>query len=293
MGAKNRMLPEISFEKWNETRPALHRFMQIVGKIRMACEPPRNHWWHVPLYLTPVGLTTTSMPVDDSGFPDHFEIQFDLLNHNLVGRNSWGVQFEFALENLSVADFYSHLLKNLKRLGVETEIKPFPYKIEPNVPFYLDTQNRYRDPAIVTQVFHAFRFAEHSLKRFASSFIGKTSPIHLFWHSLDLAMTRFSGEPAPQAPSEDVDPVAHEAYSHQVVSFGFWAGDEKFPQAAFYSYTWPSPEALTRSHLVPSRAFWQMQPTGPLALLKYEDVRGEMDPGAAVQKFFKSAFDNG
>lgn len=293
MGSKHRPLPELSYARWNQVRPAFHRFAQIVGKIRLTHEPPRNHWWHVPLYLTPTGLTTTLMPTDRADVPDHFEIQFDLLNHNVLGRNSWGTQFEFPLENVSVADFYSLLLKNLKRLGVAVEIKPFPYKIQPNVPFYLDTETRYVSPDAVTEFFHALRFADCSLKRFASSFNGKTSPVHLFWHSLDLAMTRFCGEVAPNPPAVDVDPVAHEAYSRKVISFGFWAGDESFPEAAFYSYTWPSPDALTRSHLVPSRSFWKEMPTGPLALLKYQDVYDDIEPAQFVQAFFGSAYENG
>jgi len=217
------------------------------------------------------------------------EIELDLVAHRAVVRTSRGDTRDFALrEGLSVAAFHDLLFGALGALGVRCVIRPTPFDLGDSPPFPEDREHRAYDAEAVGRWWTTLRSTADVLGEFSGRFSGKTSPVHLFWHGLDLAVTRFSGRRAPAI--EGADPVTAEAYSHEVVSFGFWAGDDRVPAPAFYSYTAPEPPGLTEQPLAPAAAAWQTGPTGSLALLMYEDALAEPDPRAALMEFLESAY---
>ncbi|MGD9694226.1 MAG: DUF5996 family protein [Thermoleophilia bacterium] len=269
------------------TKETLHRYCQIVGKTRMALTPRRNHWWHVTLRVATRGLTTGPMPYDGGDV----EILLDLVDHRAVVLTSGGEVRELPLrDGLAVADFHDALMAALADLGVRPRILARPYDIG-GPPFPDDREHAAYDAAAVERYAAVLRSSAVAFERFAGRFVGKTSPVQLFWHSLDLAVTRFSG--ARVDPPDGVDAVTAEAYSHEVISFGFWAGDDNIPDAAFYSYTAPAPDGLTDRPLEPAAASWSTGAGGSLALLMYEDARAAGDVEAAVLAFFESAYRGG
>ncbi len=278
--------PEIPLDAWRSTKNTLHLYLQIVGKIRLKTHPRINHWWHVPLYVTPRGLSTQTIPYAGG----NFEIEFDFKDHELKMRTSDGRVEDFALyDGLSVADFYASVFVNLAKLGIKPEIKAEPYEAPSTTPFFNDHDNKSYDKTYVER-FHAILVAvDEIFEEFRGRYTGKSTPVHLFWHSFDLALTRFSGKPAPTI--EGANMVTREAYSHEVISFGFWFGDDKpnsVAAPAFYSYTAPAPEGLINEPLRPDMAHWT--PDGGMALLMYDDVRKADDPREAVMDFLESAY---
>jgi hypothetical protein len=258
---------------------------QIVGKVRMALTPPLNHWWHVTLRVSARGLTTGPMP-SDAGLA---EIELDLVAHRAVVRTSAGATRDFALhDGLTVAGFHERLFDALGAVGAPCVTRPTPFDLPDATPFPEDREHRAYDAEAVGRWWAVLRSAADVFGEFSGRFTGKTSPVQLFWHSLDLAVTRFSGRRAPSR--EGADPVTAEAYTHEVVSFGFWAGDHRIPAPAFYSYTAPEPAGLTERPLEPAGAAWRTGPTGSLALLMYDDVRAAPDPRAGVMTFLESAY---
>jgi len=284
----NPELPPLRLEDWQDTLDTLHLFFQIVGKVRLRLSPPRNHWWHVALYPSARGATTGPIPWKFGGF----EMEFDFVDHQLVIRADDGRTSSIPLSGESVATFYQRVFAELRTLGIEVRILARPYGI-PHLtePFPTDTQHNTYDPEAVARFHRVLLAADGWLNSFSGRFTGKTSPVHLFWHSMDLAVTRFSGRRAPEMPG--ADRVTREAYSHEVVSFGFWAGDPTFPQAAFYSYTAPEPAGLASSRLMPKEAAWQPRNASSLAVLPYEAVRTQLDPGTVVLEFLESAYQSG
>ena len=280
--------PPLPLEQWKRTKNTLHLYLQIVGKIRLVMHPRLNHWWHVPLYVSPRGLTTRSIPL---GF-NNFEIEFDFQKHRLRITTGDGERRKFALEDrLSVAHFYRNLFENLIELGIDPKIKAVPYDLPASTPFAEDNDNRSYDRESV-ETFHRILIGVDDIfEEFRGRFIGKSTPVHVFWHSFDLALTRFSGKPAP--PKEGAGLVEREAYSHEVISFGFWFGDDRVPAPAFYSYTAPEPPLLTDEPLMPDLAKWQESGGGHLALLMYDDVRKASDPREIVLEFLESAYQAG
>jgi len=281
--------PDIPLDAWRPTKNTLHLYCQIVGKIRLAMHPRLNHWWHVPLYVSPRGLTTRTIPYNGG----NFEIEFDFRDHALNIRTSKGEFEDFALfDGLTVADFYSSLFANLAKLGIEPKIWSVPYEAPSTTPFAEDTENRSYDKKYV-EIFHQTLVAvDDILEEFRARFLGKSTPVHMFWHSFDLALTRFSGKKAPPMPEANM--VTKEAYSHEVISFGFWFGDDKsVPAAAFYSYTAPEPAGLIEEPLNPSSAKWAESNGAHLALLMYDDIRSLDDPAKAVLDFLESGYQAG
>ena len=277
--------PPLPFEEWRPTKDTLHRWCQIVGKVRMTLTPPLNHWWHVTLRVSARGVTTGPMPCA----PGLVEIELDLVAHRAVVRTSEGATRDFALhDGLSVAAFHERLRDALAAVGVHCVIQPTPFDLPDGTPFPDDEEHRSYDADAVGRWWAVLRSAADALGEFSGRFAGKTSPVQLFWHSLDLAVTRFSGRRTP--PIEGVDPVTAEAYSHEVVSFGFWAGDHRIPAPAFYSYTAPEPPTLTEQPLAPPAAAWRAGPTGSLALLMYDDLRAAPHPRATLLEFLESAY---
>ena len=278
--------PAMPLDGWRPTKNTLHLYLQIVGKIRLAVHPRVNHWWHVPLYVSPLGLTTRSIPFAGG----NFEIEFNFKNHQLEIRTSGGGSEDFALyDGLTVADFYSSVFANLAKLGIEPKIWARPYEAPSTTPFAEDRDNKSYDKKYIERFHQILVAVDDIVEEFRGRFTGKSTPVHLFWHSFDLALTRFSGRLAPPMPEANM--VTREAYSHEVISFGFWFGDDKpdsVAAPAFYSYTAPKPDGLGKEPLQPEKAFWT--PDGGMALLMYDDMRKLEDPPAVVLEFLESAY---
>jgi hypothetical protein len=280
-------LPPLPLEDWKDTKETLHRYAQIVGKVRLECSPHRNHWWNVPLYVTSRGLTTGPNPYGD----ETFEISFDFIADELQIVTSAGGRASFALEDgLSVAEFYAKLFSELGALGIGMRLKNArPFELGDDRPFEADAEHASYEEEYVHRWWRILTQVDQIFKEFAGRFYGKTSPVHLFWHGFDLAVTRFSARRAPER--EGADKVTREAYSHEVISFGFWPGDQNTPAPAFYSYTAPEPDGLTGQPLRPEAAFWA--PEGGMALLMYDDLRKADSPKSTLLEFMESAYEAG
>ncbi len=280
--------PALELGDWRETKETLHRFTQIVGKIRLAASPRRNHWWNVPFHLTGRGITTRPMRDERSGLM--FTIDFDFVDHRLLITALTGDEVSFALPGRSVAQFHAAVLSGLEELGIATRPHlSHPFDLPDGTrPFAQDTEHRSYDPAAVTTYWRILSRVAWELETFAADWSGKISDVHHFWHTFDVAVTRFSERPVRQGPS--TDPVTREAYSQEVISSGFWFGDDNMPQPAFYSYTAPAPAGLADSPLEPAAARWIEQGGSHLAVLPYDAVRAAADPHDAVQRFYQSAY---
>ncbi|MDQ3857714.1 MAG: DUF5996 family protein [Actinomycetota bacterium] len=281
-------LPDLGLERWEPTKDTLRLWTQIVGKVRMAVAPPQNHWWHVTLYVDARGLTTRRLPAT----PNDFEVAFDFIDHRLVVRTTRGDVESFPLvEGLSVARFYERFFGLLTALELDVAIKAEPYETPGAPPFAEDSERSSYDRAAVERFWHALRWIDATFAEFGGWFSGKTSPVHFFWHSFDLALTRFSGRRVPDVST--ADRVTREAYSHELISFGFWPGDAKVREPAFYSYTAPEPPGLSERRLRPEAATWQPSGSSHLALLAYDEVRNVPDPHATLLEFLQSAYETG
>ncbi|MEU9047699.1 MULTISPECIES: DUF5996 family protein [unclassified Kitasatospora] len=282
------LFPPLPLTEWRDTKETLHRFAQVVGKIRLAASVRRNHWWNVPFHLTGRGITTRPMGQVD-GNPV-FTIDFDFVDHRLVVAMADGRSASFPLLDQSVASFYRQTLETLAELGVRVQVRvPRPYRLpDADRPFAEDFEHATYDPAWANRHWQVLGQVALVLEEFAARFSGKVSPVHLFWHSFDLAHTRFSGGALDQ-PSH-VDPVTREAYSRELISFGFWFGDDNLGEPAFYSYTTPEPPHLAEDALTPASARWTELNNSHLAVLRYDAARAEADPRAAVLAFYESAY---
>jgi Family of unknown function (DUF5996) len=282
-------LPELPLAEWEDTKNTLHLWLQIVGKVRLAATPSRNHWWNAPLYVDVHGLTTRLMYAENGVT---FEIRFDFIDHRLAIEASGGEVEAFDLEDgLSVAGFDRKLHSALRVLGIDAAIQETPYRLPSTTPFPSDEGHASYDSGAVERFWRIFEWTDRVFEEFAGWYCGKTSPVHLFWHGLDLAVTRFNGQRAPDMPN--ASPVDREAYSHEVISFGFWMGDEKVREPTYYSYTAPEPEGLRRQPLRPSEAFWADPGRSPAAMLPYEAVRSARDPRRTLLSFLESAYQAG
>ena len=280
----NEKWPALATDDWAETRTTFHLWTQIVGKIRMVCTPSENHWWHVPLYVSARGLTTGAIPYGDGVF----DLEFDLLSHELVIRRSTGDRRTVPLRAMSVATFYREVTDALLALGVEVSIHAAPNEVDPAIPFAQDETHASYDAASIVLFWRQLVQAQRVLREFRSGFIGKASPVHLFWGALDLAVTRFSGRTAPEHPGgvpNCPDRVMVEGYSHEISSAGFWPGGGA--EGAFYSYAYPVPDGFADA-LVPPGAFYSEQ-YGEF-LLPYEVVRASADPDRLVLDFLEATY---
>ncbi|WP_329389967.1 DUF5996 family protein [Streptomyces sp. NBC_01351] len=282
------LFPAVPLAEWRDTKETLHRFAQIVGKIRLASSVRRNHWWNVPFHLTGRGLTSRPMGQVD-GNPV-FTIDFDFVDHRLVVAMLDGRTVSFPLFGQSVASFHDELLATLAALDVRVEIDvPRPYRLpDATRPFAKDTEHAAYDPVQANRYWRVLSQVALVLEEFSAGFSGKASPVHQFWHSLDLAYTRFSGREADQAPH--IDPVTREAYSRELISFGFWLGDDTLGEPAFYAYAAPEPAALAAEPLVPASARWVALGGSHLAVLPYDGARAQSDPRAAVLAFYEGFY---
>ena len=246
--------PELEYREWRETALALQLWLQVAGKVRLALTPWLNHSWQVPFYVTARGLTTSPIPYDGR----IFDLEFDFLSHRVVGRGSSGVVSEFPLDAMSVADFYQRVMALSAELGVQVQITELPSEVTNPIPFEQDQARRPYDSKYTENFFRALVNADGIFKLFRTGFLGKASPVHLFWGGFDLAVTRFSGRRAPLHPGGIPglsDRVTREAYSHEVSSAGFWPGNEAYPHAAFYSYAYPEPKGFRDAAMPPGAAY--------------------------------------
>ena len=277
--------PELPLEAWQDTYATLHMWTQIVGKVRLALSPRTNHWWEVPLYVTARGLTTSAIPYGDG----IFEIQFDFIVHELVIQTSWGTSKTMELEPRSVAEFYAEFMSALRSLGIEVKFWTMPCEVPNPVRFERDTQHASYDREYAHRVWKILVLCDTIFKEFRAGFIGKDSPVHFFWGSFDLCVTRFSGRRAPERPG--ADSITREAYSHEVISAGFWPGGGDVKGAAFYAYAAPEPPGFAEEKVKPAAAFYH--PGMKEFLLMYDDVRRAASPHGALLSFLQSTYEAG
>ena len=280
--------PELPLSAWAETAATLHRWLQIVGKIRMVSSPPVNHSWHVTLYVSARGLTTGAIPAG----PTAFEIELDFIDHRLFVRCSTGQTESMALRPRTVADFYRELRGMLQRLGVEARIHPRPNEVADAIPFDEDEVHASYDADYAHRFWRVLVSCDRVFRVFRSSFIGKCSPVHFFWGAPDLAVTRFSGRLAPPHPGgipNLPDAVTREAYSHEVSSAGFWQGGAPVEYPAFYSYAYPEPPGFATAPVRPAAAFYSQDLRE--FLLPYDAVRTSAAPDDTLLQFLQSTYE--
>src|SRR6266478_6385073 len=277
--------PVLRFAEWQDTLATLHMWTQVVGKIRLKQTPLVNHWWNVPLYVSARGLTTTAMPYRDGRV---FEIEFDFIDHKLRIECSDGAAKILDLRPQSVADFYREIMAALHELGLEIKIWTMPVEVPNPIRFEIDREHSSYDSEYANRFWRALVKIDDVFKEFRARFIGKVSPVHFWWGSFDHAVTRFSGRPAP--PRDGADKITVEAYSHEVISHGFWPGGNGV-QAAFYSYTAPEPAGLPESSIEPRAAFYSKDMKE--FLLPYEAVRNSPSPETALMDFLQSTYEAG
>lgn len=279
--------PELYYDEWSDTLETLHMYSQIVGKVRLGCTPWLNHSWHVPLYVTPGGLTTSTIHYGSR----QFDIEFDFRQHKLIIRTSDGQCREIGLQSRTVASFYKELMGHLEELRIPVSIYDVPSEVPNPIRFPDDTVHSTYDPAAAARFAQVLNQSVRVFSEFRAQFLGKCSPVHFFWGSFDLAVTRFSGRKAPEHPGGIPglpDWITREAYSHEVYSCGFWPGGPSSPSAAFYAYAYPVPDDLGQASVTPPEAFW----SGEMGefFLPYDAVRTADDPAEVLMSFLQATY---
>lgn len=277
--------PALPLDGWKDTYATLHMWTQIVGKVKLALTPRVNHWWNVPFYVSPHGLTTSAMPYRER----IFEIQFDFLNHQLQIQCNDGGERALKLRPQSVADFYREFMDSLHSAGIEVKIWRMPVEILNPIAFDEDRLHASYDPEAAGRLWRILLSVDEVLKEFRARFIGKSSPVHFFWGSFDMAVTRFSGRGAPERPN--ADPITREAYSHECISAGFWPGSGEIREPAFYAYAAPEPKGFREAKALPAAASYHSG-LGEF-VLRYEDVRNAADPRTTLLDFLQTTYDAG
>jgi Family of unknown function (DUF5996) len=281
--------PALPIDAWKDTRDTLHMWTQIAGKVRLALTPRVNHWWNAALHVSARGLTTGTIPYGERVF----EIEFDFLEHELVIKTCDPASRTLPLGPCTVADFYHEFMAALHALKIDVKIWKMPVEVADPIPFDQDRVHAAYDKEYARNFWRALISVDDVFNVFRSRFVGKSSPVHFFWGSFDLAVTRFSGRPAP--PRNDPDPILRkimqEAYSHEVISAGWWTGGGEIKDAAFYCYAAPEPEGFAKQKVRPETALYQQQ-LGEFLLL-YEDVRRSSSPTATLLDFLESTYEAG
>jgi len=275
--------PALKLSDWADTRDTLHMWTQMVGKVRLALAPPVNHWWHVALYTTTAGLTTSPMPANGGTL----ELSLDFREHVLIFAASDGSRRTIPLRPQTVADFYASFTKVLREMHVDVHIWPMPVEVASPIRFDRDREHKSYDAAAVERWFQVVRQVDIVLKDFRGRFIGKCSPVHFFWGSFDHAVTRFNGKRAPAR--EGADAITREGYSHEVISAGFWPGSGSVPDAAFYSYAAPEPPGFRDASITPDGASYNAEFSN--FILMYDVVRRSPSPRAAALEFLQSTYE--
>jgi hypothetical protein len=282
--------PPLPLSAWQDTRDTLHLWTQVVGKTRLALAPMVNHWWQVPLYVSARGLTTSRVPYRDDGFA----VDFDFIDHQLVVQRDDGREWTLPLRPRSVAGFYADYMAGLRSIGIDVRIRPLPVEIADAIPFERDEQHAAYDPEAAHRFWRALAQADRVLQLFRGRYVGKSSPVHFFWGSFDLACTRFNGTRAPTHPGGMpglADWVAREAYSHSCISAGWWPGNAGGPvtEPAFYAYAYPEPAGCPTAVIRPESAFYNGQMRE--WILPYDTVRAAPDPDRVALEFFQSTYE--
>ncbi|HVN20721.1 MAG TPA: DUF5996 family protein [Dongiaceae bacterium] len=277
--------PVLPLRDWGPTYHNLHMWTQIVGKIRLELTPLINHWWNVPLYVTARGLTTSPMPYGREAF----EVRFDFIDHKLIVERCDGMRRVLALEPKTVAEFYEELMSTLRDMGIEVSIYAKPVEVPDPIPFADDRLYTAYDADAVYRCWRILLSCDSVFKKFRARFVGKSSPVHFFWGSFDLAVTRFSGRRAPERPGADA--ITREAYSHEVISAGWWPGGASIDGPAFYSYTAPEPAGLAGQKVRPESAFYHAELKE--FLMMYDDVRLAANPEQTLLDFLESTYEAG
>jgi hypothetical protein len=275
--------PALPLAEWKDTYATLHMWTQIVGKVRLALSPRVNHYWGCTLYVTARGLTSSAIPYEGGAF----EVLFDFTAHTLEITTSRGKVRAFRLMPRTVAEFYAEFMRALESLGIHVKVWTMPVEVPRPVRFTLDEAHKSYDAEYAWRFWQVLVSIDNVLREFRARFIGKCSPVHFFWGSFDLAVTRFSGRKAPERPG--ADPVTREAYSHEVISVGFWPGDgEIIKDAAFYAYAAPEPAGFSSAKIMPAKAFYSKD-KGEYFLM-YDDVRQSAEPEKDLMDFCESTY---
>ncbi|WP_340820749.1 DUF5996 family protein [Methanolobus sp. WCC4] len=279
--------PALPIEEWEDTMNTFHLFSQIIGKIRLGLFPKRNHWWHATLYMSTRGITTGPIPYEDMAF----EMEFDLIDHVLVITTSRDSEKVIPLKGLSVSRFYKDVFSSLSELGIKAKIWAVPYDTPFSTePFETDEEHAAYDEKYVNMYWRILVQMNSVFQTYRGRFAGKCSPVQYFWHHKDLSLIFFSGKAATLW--EGASMVDSEAYSHEMIAYGFWAGDENVREPAFYAAVYPEPEGLTDEPLSPEKAFWSPD-GGGMALLMYNDIRESPDPKKEIMDFMESVYQAG
>ena len=280
-------LPALPFADWKDTLATVHMWTQVVGKVRLKLCPLVNHFWNVTFYLTARGMTTSPMPYASGTIQGTLEVSFDFIAHQLLLETGDGRVVSIPLQPQSVADFYHQFMNALAELGVAVKIWTRPCEIPEPTPFEQDHVHASYDAEAVRRFWRILVWVDQILKEFRAAFLGKASPVHFFWGSFDLAVTRFSGRRAPERPG--ADSITREAYSHEVSSAGFWPGGGDIPGPAFYSYAAPEPSGFAQKTILPASAYYH--PQMKEFLLMYDDVRTAADPKATLMDFLQTTYE--
>lgn len=286
--SKGEVWPALPYSEWKDTCKTLHMWTQIAGKIRLSLTPWTNHSWHVTLYVTARGLTTSPMFFGARVL----QIDFDFIDHVLRIQTGEGIKKNIRLAPKSVAAFYGEVMDALRELGITLQFNTTPNEVDPAIPFEENENDSAYDPEYANRFWRALVQSDRVFKEFRSEFCGKCSPVHFFWGAVDLAVTRFSGRRAPQHPGgvpHLPDAIAREAYSHEVSSLGFWPGNEMMPEPIFYSYAYPEPRGFSDAKVRPPQAAYNSQLKE--FVLRYEDVRTAESPDAMLLDFARSTYD--
>lgn len=284
-------LPDLPFENWNDTRITVHIILQIIGKTRLASTARKNHWWYITLYVSPKGFSTFGIPVKEG--LESVEIEFNIARKAVVISRSEGAEIVISLaQNPTIADFYKEYTSKLKGTGLSFDFVEKPFDVEIENPFSSITEYHHFDWNYIEKFWKIMQWNNSIFQEFSGRFYGKSCPVHIYWHHLDLVVTRFSGKKLP--PMDAAARVLEkDTYSHEQISFGFWAGDKNVREPMYYSYTYPSPKGIDEATLQPEGAKWQDSNGSPMALLSYEVVKNSSNPRKAVLDFLESAYQAG
>lgn len=284
-------LPELPFDSWNETRITVHIILQIIGKTRLASTARKNHWWYITLYVSPHGFSTRDIPVNDG--LDSIEIEFNIYRKAVVITQSAAKEVVISLEkNPTIANFYAEYISKLKGTGLCYDFVEKPFDVEIEKPFSDIKEYHHYDWNSIEKFWKIMQWNNSIFQEFSGRFYGKSCPVHIYWHHLDLVVTRFSGKKLPPMGAS-ARILEKDTYSHEQISFGFWAGDNNVREPMYYSYTYPAPKGIDEETLQPEGAKWQDSNGSPMALLSYETVKNSNNPRKAVLDFLESAYQAG
>lgn len=284
-------LPVLPFENWNDTRVTVHLILQIIGKTRLASNPRKNHWWNLTLYVSPQGFTTHSISVNEG--LDSVEITFNIARKAIIISRSAGEEIVISFkENPTIAEFYKEYTSKIKGTGLSTKYVEKPFDVNIDKPFANITEYHHYDWKYIEEFWRIMQWNNSIFQEFSGRFYGKSCPVHIYWHHLDLVLTRFSGKKLPPMDAS-ARVLEKDSYSHEQISFGFWVGDDNMREPMYYSYTFPAPEGIDKEILKPDDARWQYSNGSPMALLSYEMVKNASNPRQAVLDFLESTYQAG